>query len=168
MTTVIKFGGSSVKNSEIIQKVSEIINNYISDDSKLIIIFSAFGKTTENLLKCVSLASNSDQKYLDIYQVIYDRYITIVKDLFIQNSLNLEENEETRISLMIIKELQNLKDILKGVYLIHENYKKTLDCVLSYGEEMTSKIMYEYLKHKLKKTLNIWILEKLLKRIVII
>ena len=34
MTTVIKFGGSSVKNSEIIQKVSEIINNYISDDSK--------------------------------------------------------------------------------------------------------------------------------------
>ena len=94
MTTVIKFGGSSVKNSEIIQKVSEIINNYISDDSKLIIIFSAFGKTTENLLKCVSLASNSDQKYLDIYQVIYDRYITIVKDLFIQNSLNLEENEE--------------------------------------------------------------------------
>ena len=151
MTTIIKFGGSSIKNSIMIKKVSDIITGYISNNSKIIIIFSAFDKTTENLLKCVSLASNSNQKYLDIYQKIFDTYTTIVKELFVKNSLNLEEREENRICLMILKELRNLKDILKGIYLIHENYKKTLDCVLSYGEEMTSKIMYEYLKHKLKK-----------------
>ena len=52
MTTIIKFGGSSIKNSIMIKKVSDIITDYISDNSKIIIIFSAFGKTTENLLKC--------------------------------------------------------------------------------------------------------------------
>ena len=83
MTTIIKFGGSSIKNSIMIKKVSDIITDYISDNSKIIIIFSAFGKTTENLLKCVSLASNSNEKYLDIYQNIYNIYVTIVKELLI-------------------------------------------------------------------------------------
>ena len=46
---VLKFGGSSVANSENIKKVLAIVANE-SKNQKIAVVVSAFGKTTDNLL----------------------------------------------------------------------------------------------------------------------
>lgn len=141
MTIVLKFGGSSVKNSTLISKVSSIIKNKFNDDKKIIVVFSAFGKTTEQLLKCVTLASTGNAEYLDHYNLICDNNITILKNLF-ENNQSLLNTPLTEIKQL----LNNLKDVLKGIYLIRENYNKTLDFILSFGEKLSSKIIYHFLK----------------------
>ena len=54
---VLKFGGSSISNAKNIEKVLDILKDY---DSNIIVIFSAFGKTTDKLIECGRLASKRD------------------------------------------------------------------------------------------------------------
>ncbi len=51
---VLKFGGSSVANSQSIQQVLEIVKQTSKRD-KTIVVVSAFGKTTDRLLKTAHL-----------------------------------------------------------------------------------------------------------------
>lgn len=47
---VLKFGGSSISSAENIENVLKVLkSNY---DSKMIVVFSAIGKTTDDLIKC--------------------------------------------------------------------------------------------------------------------
>ena len=105
MTIVLKFGGSSIKNDTLISEVSSIIKNKFNNDKKIIVVFSAFGKTTEKLLKCVSLSSAGNAEYLDYYNQIYDNNINILKKLF-ENNQSLLNTPLTEIKHI----LNNLKD----------------------------------------------------------
>ena len=59
---VLKFGGSSVKNAENIQKVVAIVNEKIKTD-KTIVVVSALGGITDILLQCSTLVSQGDELY---------------------------------------------------------------------------------------------------------
>jgi aspartokinase/homoserine dehydrogenase 1 len=149
MTVVLKFGGSSIKNATLISKVSSIIKNKFNNDKKIIVVFSAFGKTTEKLLKCVSLASTGNNEYLDYYNQIHDDNINILKNLF--------ENNQSLLNKLLTETkqlLNNLKDVLKGIYLIRENYDKTLDFILSFGEKLSSKIIFHFLNFNIAKNIK--------------
>jgi len=149
MSIVLKFGGSSIKNSTLILKIFSIIKKKFNDENKIIVVFSAFDKTTKLLFKCVSLASNGNDDYLNYYNEIHDLHMNILQELFINDKKNINE------PLIEVKQLfTNLKNILKGIYLIHENYNKTLDHVLSFGEILSSKIIFYYFKFNIKKNIK--------------
>ena len=63
---VLKFGGSSISNAENIENVLKIISS--SYDSKTIVVFSAIGKTTDDLIKCGKLASLRDNDFKKVYK----------------------------------------------------------------------------------------------------
>lgn len=67
--SVLKFGGTSVKNPARIQHVAEIIKSRLHDegeDSKLIVVVSAMGDTTDYLLKLgAQCAKHPDKRELD-------------------------------------------------------------------------------------------------------
>ena len=52
---VLKFGGSSVANSENIQKVLAIVEEASKKD-EIVVLVSAFGKTTDKLLAAANSA----------------------------------------------------------------------------------------------------------------
>ena len=58
---VLKFGGTSVANAENIKKVKEILQ--LRKGEKTIVVISALGGVTDELLKCGSLAANGEICY---------------------------------------------------------------------------------------------------------
>lgn len=63
--SVVKFGGSSVKNIARIQHVAEIVTARLQDGPVLVVV-SAMGDTTDYLVKLAHQASNRpDQRELD-------------------------------------------------------------------------------------------------------
>ena len=66
---VLKFGGTSVANAQNISQVIEIISK-ASQDEKVAIVVSAFGNTTNMLLKTAELAAVKDEHYKSLLQEI--------------------------------------------------------------------------------------------------
>ena len=60
---VLKFGGSSVANANNIKSVINILQQSIEQDGHIIIVLSAFGGATDDLLETASLASIGDVAY---------------------------------------------------------------------------------------------------------
>lgn len=64
---VLKFGGSSLKDSECIKKVLDIITSRIDRGYKTVVVVSARGKTTEGLLKAAAeFAPNGNPREIDM------------------------------------------------------------------------------------------------------
>ena len=64
---VLKFGGSSLKNSDCIKKVLDIITNRVKSGYKTVVVVSAQGKTTEALLKeAAEFAPNGNPREVDM------------------------------------------------------------------------------------------------------
>jgi len=61
---VLKFGGSSVADSERLDKVANIIKSHTAND-RVTVVVSAFGNTTNLLTTALQSASIQDNKYLD-------------------------------------------------------------------------------------------------------
>ena len=59
---VLKFGGTSVANSESISKVISILNN--NQDDNVLIVVSALGGITNLLQECLILKGKSTEKVL--------------------------------------------------------------------------------------------------------
>ena len=57
---VLKFGGSSVANSENINRVVNVIKEALGPDEKMVVVLSALGGITDALLEAVNLASQGD------------------------------------------------------------------------------------------------------------
>ncbi len=62
---ILKFGGSSLASPSKIKSVSEIIKTQLKEGTT-IVVFSAFGGVTNDLLYMADLASREDLSYKDI------------------------------------------------------------------------------------------------------
>ena len=76
---VLKFGGTSVANSENIKKVKDILQ--LKKGEKTVVVVSALGGVTDELLKCGTLASTGDTVYKETLQKISERHLYVVKEL---------------------------------------------------------------------------------------
>ena len=66
-TVVLKFGGTSVGSIERIKKVAKIIATYKKKNSGVIVVSSAMGGTTNDLIKKTSeLSNNFDSAEYDV------------------------------------------------------------------------------------------------------
>lgn len=138
---VLKFGGTSVANSENISRVIDILSSRIKDE-KLVVVVSALGGVTDMLIRVGELANNKDQKFLELFEEIRKRHKEVWTEL-----IGDGHKEEFRY---LEEQLESLKQILKGVFLINEFSPKTRDKVLSFGELLSSYILSQALSQKLK------------------
>jgi aspartokinase/homoserine dehydrogenase 1 len=60
---VLKFGGSSVANSQNINNVVAIVQRNLLQNKNIIVVLSALGGTTDALLDAASTASSGDISY---------------------------------------------------------------------------------------------------------
>ncbi len=137
---VLKFGGTSVGSSESILKITEIVRQK-SQTSKLVVVVSAFGGVTNQLVSCSELAARGSDAYLQIIKKIEEGSFQIVNELIpvIKQSSILAD-----VKLLI----NELEDILQGVCLLQELTERASSYILSFGERISSFIIYHHFKNQ--------------------
>ncbi|HTM92737.1 MAG TPA: bifunctional aspartate kinase/homoserine dehydrogenase I [Flavisolibacter sp.] len=133
---VLKFGGTSVANAENIKKVKDILQ--LKKEAKTIVVVSALGGVTDELLKCGSLAANGDSSYKENLQKLTERHLTIVKEL-------LPLNNQSSILSFVMQQFNEVEDICNGIFLLNDFTDRTKDRILSFGELVSSQIISAYL-----------------------
>lgn len=124
---VLKFGGSSVANSERILGVTDILKNYYSRGENFAVVFSAFGGITDSLIEMSNAAAHGDENYLRLFESFSKRHNDIAKEL-------LNENIFKEVLTQLADNHKVLKNLLYGIFLVREVSPRTLDYVLSFGE----------------------------------
>ena len=132
---VLKFGGSSVANSENIKKVITIITA-AAKKQKVIVVVSAFGKTTNALIEGAHFAKNKNSNYKEIIQKLEKHHFDVVQELI--------PIQQQPAIIAHVKELFNqLETIYRGCYLLEELSSKTLATISSFGELLSAAIIAE-------------------------
>jgi aspartokinase/homoserine dehydrogenase 1 len=130
---VLKFGGSSVANAANISKCIAIIRKAIERD-KTIVVVSALGGITDNLLHCATAAAAGDERYAESLKGIEQRHLDSVREL-------VPVTSQSSMLSMVKKTCNELEDILKGIFQLRELSARTKDWVLSFGELLSSRIL---------------------------
>lgn len=130
---ILKFGGASVKDAEGIQNVCEVLKTIKANE--VLIVVSAMGKTT-NALEVVikNYFDNSDELQASI-QIIKKYHFDIISKLFEPTHIVFSDVENYFFDLNQFLE-QNKSP----------NYSFVYDQVVSFGEMISSRILYHYLK----------------------
>ena len=135
---VFKFGGASVKNSDSIRNIVEIIRSYATNE--LIIVVSAMDKTTNALENVLELYLKNNQEYLQKIDQIFIFHDKICRDLFPKN-----HNVFSGLKNIITKLVSFLKNNKSP------NYSFVYDQTVSYGELISTFIINSYfIEEKLK------------------
>ena len=129
---VFKFGGASVEDAEGIRNIARIIS---SEQDNLVIVVSAFGKTTNALERVLKLWMAGDKSYREHLNDIYSYHISVAGDLS-EVAGKTEKREELFFS--------ELKDYLGKK--VPGDYDFEYDQVVSYGELWSTIIVAEYLE----------------------
>ena len=139
---VLKFGGTSVGSVDSIRQIQRIISQQTDD---CIVVVSALGGITDQLLKASQLALQEGDLYMEIYQQIRQRHMDMVNALI--------TNPTTRQMLCLELEgiLDELRSILFGVHLVKDLSDKTEAAIVSYGERMSSRIVTAALPGAVRK-----------------
>jgi aspartokinase/homoserine dehydrogenase 1 len=130
---VLKFGGTSVANSENINKTVAIVKQALQKD-KTIVVVSALGGTTDMLIDAVKLAAARNEEYKDKLKTIENRHLQAVREL-----IPVEQQGAT-LSL-VKKKCNELESICEGAFLLQEATARTIDNIMSYGELLSSLII---------------------------
>lgn len=139
---VLKFGGTSVGSVESIRQIQQIIGQQTDD---CIVVVSALGGVTDQLLHAAQLALQEEDTYMEIYQTIRQRHINMANSLI--------DNTTTRQMLCLELEniLDELRSILFGVHLVKDLSAKSEAVIVSYGEQLSSRIVAAALPGAVRK-----------------
>lgn len=140
LDVTMKFGGSSLANSERVDRVAHLIRDQIrpppnedgteSGEAPVrprAVVCSAMGKTTNNLLSAGQMALEGRVD------------IEALRTLHATTCADFDLPDHTRDEVMGL--LDECEDMLNGVRLIQELSPKSLDQLVSYGERCSVRIM---------------------------
>ena len=129
---VLKFGGTSVGSVESIRQIQQIVAGQTDD---CIVVVSALGGVTDQLLRAARLALETGEGYMEEYQAIRHRHVEMINELI--------ENPTTKQILLMEVEaiLDELRSILFGVHLVKDLSEKSEAVIVSYGEQLSSRIV---------------------------
>jgi aspartokinase/homoserine dehydrogenase 1 len=136
---ILKFGGSSVATPARIQSVIEIVKPYLKGD--VAVVFSAFGGVTDVLIGISKLALESNLEYKTKLADIEKRHLDAVRELI---GVQKQSSILAQVKFMI----NELEDVLHGVFLVKERTPRTLDYIMSFGERLSAYIISEAFKDK--------------------
>ncbi len=136
---VLKFGGSSVATPERIQSVIEIVKPYLGGE--IAIIFSAFGGVTDVLIQISTLALEGNLDYKNKIADLEKRHLATVRTL-------IDIHNQSGILAEVKYMINELEDVLHGVYLVKERTVRTLDYIMSFGERISAYIIAQAFKNQ--------------------
>ncbi len=145
---VLKFGGTSVLNSENIKKIIGIIKQKKETTKNLYVVVSAMGGVTDKLLTCANLAMKKDQSYLEIIKEIEDRHLSAIEEL-----IPIQYHIEIKGKIKLL--LGELENVCKGIFILQEFSPNINAQLVSFGELLSSNVISQALHYAGLK--NNWI-----------
>lgn len=136
---ILKFGGTSVGTADSIRRVADIVFDYQRKGERVAIVVSAQSGITNLLSLAGAKASEGDLEYEDIFKQIESRHFTVAKQLI---AVNGQSNTFAHVKLL----LNELEDVLHGVFLLKELSLRTRDLIMSFGERLSAYIIHEFFK----------------------
>jgi aspartokinase/homoserine dehydrogenase 1 len=128
---VLKFGGSSVGSKESITNLKQIVESQKDD---VIVVVSALGGITDKLIATARMAAGGDRQYEKETEAMLKRHEQMISDVIVparqQKAL---DGVHTLFG--------ELKEIMQGLFLLHDLSEKTMDIIVSYGERLSSQIV---------------------------
>ncbi|MBI5730966.1 MAG: bifunctional aspartate kinase/homoserine dehydrogenase I [Ignavibacteriales bacterium] len=131
---ILKFGGSSVGTPERISSVIDILKEYQAEGKRYAVVFSAFQGVTDVLISISNKAVARDDSYLDDLEQLEKTHYNAVEYLV---SENLKETSKKNVRDL----LEELKEIVHGIYLVKELTLRSLDYIMSFGERLSCNII---------------------------
>ncbi|MBD3229253.1 MAG: aspartate kinase [Candidatus Lokiarchaeota archaeon] len=135
---VMKFGGSCLKDAKSFENSINAINKF-RDDSRLIIVCSALKGVTNYLMETSKGIEEKIFEPKERIEYLEKKHKKLAKQV-IKDDKCLESCNE-----FINKTLKRLQNTLYGVYEIGTT-TRSLDFILSFGERLSTYIVYEYLR----------------------
>jgi len=129
---VMKFGGTSVGSPDSLLLVKKIVEN---EPEPVIVVVSALSGVTDRLLLAADFALNGNSGYKPLLDEIIARHEELIEARVTSPDAILEVVQKTQ------QLYDDLRNILRGVYLIGDLSQKTSDKIVSYGERLSSLII---------------------------
>ena len=133
---VFKFGGASVKDAQGVRNVATVLNQ--TQETNLVIVISAMGKTTNALEGVVACYFNEPTKLKQAIEAIKAYHWSICQELF------------TDTNQLVFSHLQELITALSSFLQTNKSTNKAYvyDQVVGYGELLSTTIVSTYLTQK--------------------
>ena len=128
---VLKFGGSSVATPEAIEQVRKIVEHTASP---MVIVVSALGGVTDQLIALSHEATKGDDKYLVALEQLHQRHCDMVQAV-------VEKAEQPALLELVNRRFRELSSLLQGISLIQELPPRIADTIVAYGELLSSAIV---------------------------
>ncbi len=135
---IFKFGGSSVAAPDSIRRVVAIVSEARAE-GPLVVVVSALGGVTNDLLAATKGAAGGDETYREIGSALRERHLAAARELAPLEAEALSELIELRFA--------ELRDLLHGVFLLRESSPRTFDSILAYGERLSAEIVAASLRN---------------------
>lgn len=123
---VMKFGGSSLESAEALRRVAEIVRARL--DRRPVVVVSAMGKTTNNLLAIATEAAAGHG----------EEALRRLADL---RGFHLREASGLGVEDAIGAHFQELEALVRGLAVMGELTPRATDAIASYGERLSSIIV---------------------------
>jgi bifunctional aspartokinase / homoserine dehydrogenase 1 len=133
---VLKFGGSSVQTAERIKNVIEIVK---ADPQAKVVVCSALGGVTDQLIGMGKTAAAYDDSYRTQFIELERKHLEAAK-------LLVDVRYQSGVLAKVKNMLNELDELLQGIYLLRELSKRTLDHVMSFGERLSCTLVAEAFK----------------------
>lgn len=130
---VYKFGGASVKDAGGIRNLANIVS---LENENLVVVVSAFGKTTNALEKVLKAWISRDKEYKNLLNDIYDYHRKVTDELFPSDNTG-----KSRIEVLFAL----LDEYLTGNE--GSDYDYEYDQIVSYGEIWSTVIVARFLEN---------------------
>ncbi len=135
---VFKFGGASVKDASGVKNIAKILLQ--NSNSKIVVVISAMGKTTNAFEKVLNEYFNKSTTTIESLNAVKKYHLEIIENLF-----------ETIIKAPVYNEISTIFEKLSNYILandITDNYDYEYDKLISWGEIISTKIVYSYLSEQ--------------------
>jgi aspartokinase/homoserine dehydrogenase 1 len=136
---VLKFGGSSVGGAERIRSVIDIIIESKKIHQNIAVVASAMEDVTDQLVEAGRCAFRGDRSYEDLLTRLEERHRSVANEL-------LGERPELPAHEFIARAFAELREFVHGIWILGEITNRTLDYVMSYGEQLSCTIIAEALR----------------------
>jgi aspartate kinase len=130
---LMKFGGTSVEDANAIERVASIVRERLCQ--KPVVIVSAMARVTDKLLAMGHAAANGD----------LDSSKAMCAELRRRHCLTASALVPHQHAESLLGEVESafdrIDDLLQGISAVGELSLRTADCLLSFGEQLSSKIV---------------------------
>jgi aspartate kinase len=130
---VYKFGGASVKDADGIRNLAKIVS---CEKEKLVVVVSAFGKTTNALERVLKAWIRGDKEYISMLEDLYGNHHRVAEELFPSDNAG-----KSRVDVLFAR----LEEYLSRP--AGRDYDYEYDQIVSYGEIWSTVIVARFLEN---------------------